>query len=387
MSSLDPISDVPQEAPHKAPQEVPQDAPAAAAEVVHPGATVPGPRAVAQVSLSPAARAWLRFRRNRLGYLSLRLLGVLIFLSAAAPLISNEHPLLARYDGKLYAPILHNPPELEFGGDFRTPTNWLDPFVRDQFAKPGNWTLFALNHYSSNTINFHSKIAHPAPPSSENWLGTDDRGRDVFARLLYGFALGIAFAACLTILATLVGIVVGAIQGFFGGWVDLGMQRFTEVWNALPTLYLLIILVAIFSPSILALILLFALFGWMALADYVRAEFLRNRGLEFVRGARAMGCSNFKIIWRHILPNSLTPVITFLPFRMSEGLLALTALDFLGLGVPPSFPSLGDLMRQGKDNLDAWWLSIPTMIVVVTTLLLLNFLGDAMRDAYDTRKS
>ena len=337
--------------------------------------------------LSPGQRAWRRFKRNRIGVVSLRVMLVLLALSLMAPLLSNEHPLLARYHGRLYAPIVSNPPETEFGGDFQTTTDWLDPFIQRRFAEPGNWALFTFNHYSGSTINFSTRRAHPAPPSAENWLGTDDRGRDVFARLLYAFAIGMAFAFGLTALTTTVGLTVGAVQGYFGGWVDLGVQRFTEVWQALPQLYLLIILAAIFTPSILLLMCLFTLFGWLALADYVRAEFLRNRGLEFVKGARAIGLSSPLIMWRHILPNSLTPVITFLPFRLSEGLLLLTALDFLGLGVPGSVPSLGDLLRQGKDNLDAWWLSIPTMILLVTTLLLLTFVGDSLRDAYDTRKS
>ena len=345
------------------------------------------PPSVPAASLSPGQRAWRRFNRNRIGLVSLRIVGVLLFLSIAAPLISNEHPLLARYGSKLYMPILSNPAETEFGGDFDTATDWLDPLIQRRFAEPGNWALFTLNHYSGSTINFSTKRAHPAPPSSENWLGTDDRGRDVFARLLYGFGIGMVFAFGLTWLTTAVGLLVGAVQGYFGGWVDLGMQRFTEVWNALPQLYLLIILAAIFTPTILLLMGIFTLFSWITLADYVRAEFLRNRGLEFVKGARAMGLSSPRIMWRHILPNSLTPVITFLPFRLSEGLLLLTALDFLGLGVPGSVPSLGDLLRQGKDNLDAWWLSLPTIALLVATLLLLTFVGDSLRDAYDTRKS
>ena len=345
------------------------------------------PATAVTVSRSPAARAWGRFKRNRIGYASFRIVLVLIAFSLAAPLISNEHPLLASYQGKLYMPILSNSPETEFGGDFPTPTDWLDPFIEGKFAEPGNWALFTLGRYSGDTINFASKVAHPAPPSVENWLGTDDRGRDVFARLLYGFQIGILFAFGVTLVATFVGILIGAVQGYFAGWTDLGLQRFIEIWNALPSLYLLIILSAILLPTVPLLIAIFALFGWISLADYVRAEFLRNRGLEFVKGARAMGLSNSRIMWRHILPNSLTPVITFLPFRLSEGLLALTSLDFLGLGVPGSVPSLGDLLRQGKNNLDAWWLSIPTMVVLVGTLVLLTFVGDALRDAYDTRKS
>jgi microcin C transport system permease protein len=312
---------------------------------------------------------------------------VLLVVSLAAPLLSNDRPLLARYQGTWYVPILSNPPETTFGGDFMTPTDWLDPLIRQRFAAPDNWALFAPNPYGGSTINFASRQAHPAPPSAQNWLGTDDRGHDVFARLLYGFGIGIAFSFGLTALTTVVGLLIGAVQGYFGGWVDLGMQRVTEVWNALPSLYLLIILAALFTPTILLLIFIFSVFGWITLADYVRAEFLRNRGLEFVKGARAMGLSSPVIMWRHILPNSLTPVITFLPFRLSEGLLQLTALDFLGLGVPGTVPSLGDLLHQGKDNLDAWWLSLPTMALLVATLLLLTFIGDALRDAYDTRKS
>ena len=337
--------------------------------------------------LSPGQRAWRRFKRNRLGLMSLRIVGVLLLLSLAAPLLSNEHPLLARYEGRLYVPILSNPAETAFGGDFDTATDWLDPLIRRRFAEPGHWALFTLNPYSGSTINFSTKRAHPAPPSAENWLGTDDRGRDVLARLLYGFGVGMAFALGLTALTIAVGLLVGAVQGYFGGWIDLSVQRFTEVWNALPQLYLVIILAAIFTPSIGLLLGVFALFGWITLADYVRAEFLRNRGLDFVKGARALGLSSARIMWRHILPNSMTPVITFLPFRLSEGLLLLTALDFLGLGVPGAVPSLGDLLRQGKDNLDAWWLSLPTMALLVATLLLLTFVGEALRDAYDTRKS
>ncbi len=339
------------------------------------------------ISLSPGRRAWQRFRRNRLGYASLGVVLLMIAFTLAAPLISNEHPLLASYEGTLYLPILSNPPETEFGGNFRTATDWHDPLIERQFAKAGNWVIHAPNRYSGATINFTEKAAHPAPPSARNWLGTDDRGRDVFARLLYGFGLGLFFAFALTALTTVLGVLAGAVQGFFGGWTDLGLQRISEIWNSLPSLYLLVILAAIFTPSLWLLIGLLALFSWISLADYVRAEFLRNRGLEFAKGARAMGLSQVRIMWRHILPNSLTPVITFLPFRLSEGLLQLTALDFLGLGLPASVPSLGDLLRQGKDNLDAWWLSVPTMILLVGTLLLLTFIGDALRDAWDARKS
>ena len=331
-------------------------------------------------------RAWQRFTRNRLGFVSLRIVAAMLLLALFAPLLSNEHPLLARYQGHLYVPVVSNPPETTFGGDFETDTDWFDPLIVRRFAEPGNWVVRAPNRYSGSTINFASKRAHPAPPSAENWLGTDDRGRDVLARLLYGFGVGMLFAFGLTAVTTVLGVLAGAVQGYFGGWVDLGVQRLTDIWNALPMLYVVIIIAALFTPTIPLLIVAFALFGWIGLADYVRAEFLRNRGLDFVRGARAMGLSSTRIMWRHILPNSLTPVITFLPFRLSEGLLALTALDFLGLGVPGTVPSLGDLLRQGKNNLDAWWLSLPTIALLVASLLLLTFVGDALRDAYDTRK-
>jgi microcin C transport system permease protein len=230
-------------------------------------------------------------------------------------------------------------------------------------------------------------VPNPAPPSWENWLGTDDRGRDVLSRLIYGFRLSILFGLALTIVGVSVGIITGSLMGFFGGKFDLVSQRLIEIWSAMPELYLLIIFASIFNPSVSLLIILLAAFGWMGLSDYVRAEFFRNRALEYVRAARALGLTNVQIMWRHILPNSLTPVITFLPFRMSAAILSLTSLDFLGLGVPPGTPSLGELLSQGKGNLDAWWISLSTFVVLVTTLLLLTFMGEALRDAFDSRKS
>jgi len=336
---------------------------------------------------NPWQRAWGRFKRNRVGHFSLWFFLVLLGAATAAPFISNERPLIAHYNGKTYFPIFVEYPETEFGGDFRTPVDWFDPAIRAQFQKNGNWLAFTLIRYSPNSVNYAAMTANPAPPSAVNWLGTDPHGRDVVARLLFGFAVSIYFGISLTIVGTLIGIVAGALQGYFGGWVDLGGQRMVDIWNAIPVLYILIILAAMFEPSILLLLFLFAIFGWTQLSDYVRAEFLRNRSLDFVKAARAMGLSHWRIIQRHILPNSMTPVITFLPFRMSEAILGLTALDFLGLGVPPTVPSLGELLRFGKDNLDAWWIAIPTFAVLVVTLLLLTFIGDALRDAFDTRKS
>lgn len=339
------------------------------------------------MSVSPSRRAWQRFCRNRLGFWSLCIFLVLFVVSLFAELFSNDKPLVLRHDGQWHVPLLHNPPETAFGGDFETPTDYLDPFIQEQFAQPGNWALYPVNPYHHSTLNYFAKEPHPAPPSADNWFGTDDRGRDIVARLLYGFRLSILFALALTAVGVLLGVLAGAVQGFYGGRVDLAMQRFIEVWGAMPELYLLIIFSAVFEPSIWILLVLLSLFGWMGLGDYVRAEFLRNRQLDYVRAARAMGLSNGQIIWRHVLPNSMTPVVTFLPFRMSAAIMALTSLDFLGLGVPPGTPSLGELLAQGKNNIDAWWISLSTFAVLVVTLLLLTFMGDALRDALDPRKS
>ena len=341
---------------------------------------------MATVSLSPSALAWQRFRRNRLGFVSLVLFVILFLVSLAAELVSNDKPLVASFQGQLHVPVFKNPPETAFGGDFATPTDFLDPFIRQQFQQPGNWAIYPLNPYHHGTLNYFAKEPNPAPPSADNWLGTDDRGRDLLARLLYGFRVSVLFALALTITGTILGVVTGAIQGFFVGKIDLAMQRFIEIWGAMPELYLLIIFSAVFEPSVSLLLILLSLFGWMGLSDYVRAEFLRNRQLDYVRAARALGLSNWAIIWRHVLPNSMTPVVTFLPFRMSAAILALTSLDFLGLGVPPGTPSLGELLAQGKNNIDAWWISISTFAVLVVTLLLLTFMGDALRDALDPRK-
>ncbi|HTT11201.1 MAG TPA: ABC transporter permease [Burkholderiaceae bacterium] len=336
---------------------------------------------------SPNQRAWARFKRNRLGYRSLWILGVVLGLSLLAEFVSNDRPLIAHFNGEFTFPVFHNPAETRYGGDFATPTDWSDPLIAEQFAKPGNWWLRAMNQHSATSLDYFQKEPNPAPPSARNWLGTDSFGRDMVARLLYGFRVSILFACALTGVGTALGVAAGALQGYFGGRIDLAGQRLIEIWSSIPELYLLIIFASIFEPSLVLLLVLLSLFGWIGLSDYVRAEFLRNRGLEFVKAARAMGLSNGQIIWRHLLPNSLTPVITFLPFRMSAAILALVSLDFLGLGVPASVPSLGDLVRQGKANLDSWWIIFPTFAVLVATLLLLTFVGDALRDAFDTRKS
>jgi microcin C transport system permease protein len=337
-------------------------------------------------SVSPGRRAWQRFRRNRLGYWSLIAFVTLVLLSLCAELVSNDRPLLVRYEGQTYVPLLKDYSEKTFGGDFDTNTDYLDPFIRERITAGDNWALFAPNPYGPKTLTYFAKEPNPSRPTRDNLLGTDDRGRDLLAQLIYGFRVSVLFALALTFTGVLLGLVAGAVQGFFGGKIDLAFQRFIEVWGSMPELYLLIIFSAVFAPSLALLLVLLSLFGWMGLSDYVRAEFLRNRQLDYVRAARALGVSNWQIIVRHVLPNSLTPVVTFLPFRMSGAILALTSLDFLGLGVPPGTPSLGELLSQGKNNIDAWWISLSTFAVLVVTLLLLTFMGDALRDALDPRK-
>lgn len=337
-------------------------------------------------SQSPSRRAWRRFRANRLGYWSLCVLSSLFVVSLLAETLSNDKPLLARYEGHWFFPIIQTLPETTFGGDFLTPTDYLDPFILEQFAKPGNFALFPLNPYHYSSINYFAAEPSPARPSRANWFGTDDRGRDLLARLLYGFRISMLFALVVASLCAAMGILYGAIQGFFARATDIIMERFVEIWNSMPQLYMLIIFSALFSPSLPLLVAIIAAFGWMGIAAYVRAEFLRNRTLDYVRAARALGQSRRKIIWRHILPNALTPVITLLPFELAGAIGALTSLDFLGLGAPPGTPSLGELLAQGKANLDAWWISLATFTVLVGTLLLLILIGDALRDALDPRK-
>ena len=343
--------------------------------------------AVPARSVSPSQRAWQRFKRNKLGFYSLVIFCVMVVLSLCAEVVSNDKPLIVRYEGQTYFPLLKDYPETVFGGDFATPTDYLDPFIQQQLQKGSNWALFPINRYGTDTINYFAQSPNPAPPSAANWLGTDDRGRDLLAQLLYGFRVSVLFALALTVVGVLLGVITGAVQGFFGGKTDLAFQRFIEIWGSMPELYLLIIFSAVLAPSISLLLVLLSLFGWMGLSDYLRAEFLRNRQLDYVKAARALGVPNGQIIWRHILPNSLTPVVTFLPFRMSAAILALTSLDFLGLGVPPGTPSLGELLSQGKNSIDAWWISLGTFAVLVMTLLLLTFMGDALRDALDPRKA
>ena len=321
-----------------------------------------------------------------MGFVSLAILALLFALSLMAEVLSNDKPLVARYNGQWYFPVVQTLPETTFGGDFPTPTDYLDPQIRENLSKPGNFALYPPNPYHYKTINYFAKGPSPARPDSANVLGTDDKGRDLLARLLYGFRISLLFALVVAATCTILGVLYGALQGYFSGWIDLAMERFKEIWAAMPVLYMLIIFSALFSPSFVLLVVLISLFGWLGLSSYVRAEFLKNRTLDYVRGAKALGQSDIKIMWRHILPNSLTPVVTLIPFEMAGAIGALTSLDFLGLGVPPGTPSLGELLNQGKENLDAWWISLTTFGVLVLLLLLLILIGDALRDALDPRK-
>jgi len=336
--------------------------------------------------LTPNQRSWLRFKANRRGYISLWLFSILFLLSLFSEVLFNDKPLLVNYQGEYYFPFLVSYPETTFGGDFETEADYADEYVRELITQGDNWAIDPPVQFSYNTINFMTDAANPAAPSPQNLFGTDDRGRDVFARLVYGFRLSVLFAFALTAVGVFIGIVMGAIQGYFSGKTDLFMQRIIEVWSSMPESYLMINFTSIFQPSTWLLIILLSMFGWMGLSDYVRAEFLRGRNMDYVRAAKAMGLSDLAIMRHHLLPNSLTPVITFMPFRISGSILALTSLDFLGLGVPPTTPSLGELLSQGKENIEAWWLSLSTFIVLVGTLMLLIFIGEALRAALDTRK-
>jgi len=337
--------------------------------------------------LTPGQRAWGKFKKNKRGYYSLWLFSIVFLMSLFAEVISNDKPLIVHYQNEYYFPVVQFYKETTFGGDFETEADYQDKFLRNILTKDGNWMLEPLNRFNHKTINYDSHFPNPAPPSNLNLLGTDDRGRDVLARLIYGFRLSILFALALTFVGTVMGILAGMVQGYFGGRVDLLFQRFIEVWGSMPELYLLIIFASIFQPSIWLLIILLSMFGWMGLSDYVRAEFLKGRNLDYVKSAKALGLSDKAIMFRHLLPNSLTPVITFMPFRISAAILALTSLDYLGLGVPPDTPSLGELLSQGKENISAWWLSLTTFAVLVGALMMLIFIGEAVREALDTRRA
>jgi microcin C transport system permease protein len=339
------------------------------------------------VRLSPVTRRRLRnFRANRRGFWSLWIFLALFGVSLFAELIANDRPLLVRYDGRFYVPVLVEYPETTFGGTFLTEAVYRDPVVQEAIRAKG-WMLWPPIPFRYDTINYDLPVPAPAPPSRVNWLGTDDQGRDVLARLIYGFRVSVLFGLALTALSSVVGVAAGAVQGYFGGAVDLLFQRFIEVWSGLPVLYLLIILASVVEPNFWWLLGLMLLFSWMSLVGVVRAEFLRARNFDYVRAARALGVRDTVIMARHVLPNAMVATLTFLPFVLNGSITTLTSLDFLGFGLPPGSPSLGELLAQGKANLQAPWLGITAFVVLALMLSLLIFVGEAVRDAFDPRKA
>ncbi len=325
------------------------------------------------------------FLRNVRAKYSLLILIIIWILSAFSELIANDKPLIIKYDGSYYFPVLFDYSEELFGGDFPTETDYKDPFIIDNINNKG-WMLFPIIPYSFNTVDYNLDKPTPSPPDKNHWLGTDDEGRDILARILYGIRLSLFFAVLLTAVSSCIGIFVGAIQGFFAGKTDIVIQRFLEIWEALPQLFILIIIASIFPPNFWSLLLIMMFFSWPGLVGVVRAEFLRVRNFEFVKAAQALGVSSWGIMFRHILPNALVASVTFIPFIVSESIVSLTALDFLGLGLSHEYPSLGDLVRQGKDNLQSPWIGISIFVVLSSLLTMLIFIGEGVRDAFDSRR-
>lgn len=339
------------------------------------------------LTLNPINRRRLElFKSHKRGYYSLWIFLVLFTLSLFAEFIANDKPILIYYDNAFYTPVFKAYPETAFGGEFETEAEYRDQFVADLINEKG-WMLWPLIRYSYDTINYSLEQPAPSPPTGENWLGTDDQARDVSARIIYGFRISVLFGLTLTLISSLVGIAVGASQGYYGGKIDLIGQRVIEIWGSMPRLYLLIILSSIVAPNFWWLLGIMLLFSWMALVDLVRAEFLRGRNLEYVRAARALGLGNRTIMFKHILPNAMVATMTYLPFILTGAITTLTALDFLGFGLPPGSPSLGELVAQGKSNLQAPWLGISAFLVLSLMLTLLVFIGEAARDAFDPRKT
>lgn len=337
--------------------------------------------------LTPANQArWARFRQHRRGYVSLWLFLLLFVCSLCAELIANDRPLLVQYRGSLYVPALKNYSETTFGGPFTTAADYQDPWLQQQLHDNG-WVLWAPVHFGATTINFASDAPFPSPPSARNWLGTDANGGDVLARILYGTRISLLFGLMLTLFSSMLGVLAGAIQGYYGGKIDLWGQRFIEVWSGMPTLFLIILLSSVVQPGFWWLLAITVLFGWMTLVGVVRAEFLRTRNYDYIRAAQALGVSDRHIIWRHMLPNALVATLTFLPFILCSSITTLTSLDFLGFGLPLGSPSLGELLLQGKNNLQAPWLGIAAFLSVAVLLTLLIFIGEAVRDAFDPGKA
>ena len=325
------------------------------------------------------------FQANKRGLWSFRILLGLAVITLLAEVIANDRPIVLSFEGKLHFPVMFDYIETDFGGDFDTATDYRDPYISGLIEDSG-WILWPPVRFTYDTINYNLRVPAPGPPSTENWLGTDDQARDVFARVLYGFRLSLFFGLTLTLVASLVGVMAGAIQGYFGGWVDLIFQRFIEIWNGLPQLFVLIIVSSFIAPGFWTLLFVLLLFSWTSLVAVVRAEFLRARNFDYVRAAKALGMNDSKIMVKHVLPNAMVATITFLPFILSGSVVALTSLDFLGLGLPPGSPSLGELLRQGKENLHAPWLGLTAFFALAGMLTLLVFVGEAVRDAFDPRR-
>jgi len=333
--------------------------------------------------LSPVnQQRWLRFRHNRRGYWSLWIFLVIFALSLGADLLANEKPLLVRYQQRWFVPLLVSYSESDFGGALPTAADYQDPWLQKRLEQQG-WALWAPIRFSDSTINFATSTPFPSPPSAQNWLGTDASGGDVLARLLYGTRISLLFGILLTLFSSVIGIIVGAVQGYFGGRVDLIGQRVIEVWSGMPALFLLILLSSVIQPNFWWLLLVTVIFGWMGLVSVVRAEFLRTRNFDYIRAARALGVSDGRIMLRHMLPNAMVATLTFLPFILCGSIATLTSLDFLGFGLPVGSPSLGELLLQGKNNLQAPWLGLAGFFTLAILLSLLIFIGEAVRDAFD----
>ncbi len=333
-----------------------------------------------------AKERWRKFKANKRGYYAFIVFCFVFVFVCAADFVANDKPLIVRYDGQWYFPIFQEYPETTFGGTFKTATDYTDPYVQKKINEKGFFVM-PLIPYSYDTINYRLKTPAPCPPSAENWLGTDDLGRDVLTRLIYGMRYSLIFGLILTTVSSLIGVFAGAVQGYFGGKIDLFAQRFLEIWGSLPQLFVLIIVSSIIAPGFWSLLFVLLLFSWTALVPVVRAEFLRARNFDYVKAAYALGVPDFVIIFKHVFPNAMVATLTYLPFILSGAVVSLTALDFLGFGLPPGSPSLGDLVRQGKENLQAPWLAASAFVALAFLLTVLVFIGEAVRDAFDPRKN
>ena len=341
---------------------------------------------VASIRLTPLTRRRLhRFRANRRGWWSLWIFVILFIATLLAEVIANDKPFLVYFKGDVYFPIVNEYPETTFGGDFLTEADYRNPYLSELIERDG-WTVWPIVRYHHRTVAWDLPVPAPAPPDRNHWLGTDDQARDVLARVIYGFRISVLFGFALTFISAVIGVSAGAVQGYFGGWIDLIFQRFIEIWSGLPTLYLLIILASVVEPNFWWLLGLLLLFSWMGFVGVVRAEFLRARNFEYVRAAQALGVSNLAIMFRHLLPNAMVATITFIPFTLAGSVTVLTSLDFLGIGLPPGSASLGELLAQGKANLQAPWLGLAGFFTIALMLTLLILISEAVRDAFDPRK-